>query len=84
MQRSLILAMRNPSFDGDVVAAHHRFLDALRIEDRVELSSPFTDRFGSASVRGAASLDKATVFARPDPLWLSGTSHVTVHDGDAP
>ena len=84
MQRSLILAMRKPSFDPDVVAAHHRFLDASRLHDCVELSGPFTDWSGSASVLGVASLDKAAVFARPDSLRLSGASHVTVHEWDAP
>ena len=84
MKRYLILAMRNPSFDPDVVEAHHRFLDALRIQDRVELSGHFTDWSGGASLLGAASLDKATVIAPRDPLRLTGASHITFREWDAP
>ena len=84
MQRFLILAMRNPSFDLDVVEAHHRFLDGLHLHDCVEISGPFADWPGSAAVLRVASLDKAIVFAPPDPLRLSDASHVTVHEWDAP
>lgn len=79
----LVLTIRNPAFDADVVPAHYEFLDAMRAQGIVEQAGPFTDRSGGAYVLTAASLEEAREIAHRDPLHVSNSSTVTVHEWNA-
>jgi uncharacterized protein len=83
MKRYLVLAMRKPNFDIAVVPAHNVFLDALRAEQRLELSGPFTDKSGGAYLLRADSLDEAIAIAHRDPLHVEDVSAITVHEWNA-
>jgi uncharacterized protein YciI len=79
----LILTIRKPEFDAEVVPAHYEFLDALRAGSLIEQAGPFTDRSGGAYVLTAGSIEEARKIAHRDPLHISKSSTVTVHEWDA-
>jgi uncharacterized protein YciI len=79
----LVVTMRRPEFDPDVVPAHYRFLDDLRDRSLLVEAGPFTDKSGGAYVLRAASLEEARSLAEQDPLALRQCSAVTVHEWDA-
>jgi uncharacterized protein YciI len=79
----LVLTIRRPDFDPEVVPAHYRFLDDLRAQGLLEQAGPFTDRSGGAYVVWAGSLEEARRVAEQDPLHLERCSTVTVHEWDA-
>jgi uncharacterized protein YciI len=81
MTRYLVMAMRRPSFDDAVIAPHLAFLDELRAAGQLEMTGGFTDKTGGAYVLdNVASLDEAKAIAARDPLALTGTSDLTVHE----
>lgn len=81
MTRYLVMAMRRPSFDESVIAPHLAFLDALRAAGQLEMTGGFSDRTGGAYVLvNVASLEDARAIAARDPLALTGTSDLTVHE----
>lgn len=81
MTRYLVMAMRRPSFDDAVIAPHLAFLDELRAAGQLEMTGGFTDKTGGAYVLvNVASLDEAQTIAARDPLALTGTSDLTVHE----
>lgn len=81
MIRYLVMAMRRPSFDDAVIAPHLAFLDELRAAGLLEMTGGFSDRSGGAYVLvNVASLDEAKAIAARDPLALTGTSDLTVHE----
>jgi uncharacterized protein YciI len=79
----LVLTIRRPDFDPEVVPAHYRFLDDLRAQGLLEQAGPFTDRSGGAYVVRAGSLEEARRVAEQDPLHIERCSTVTVHEWDA-
>ena len=79
----LVLTIRRPDFDPEVVPVHYRFLDDLRAQGLLEQAGPFTDRSGGAYVVRAGSLEEARRLAEQDPLHLERCSTVTVHEWDA-
>lgn len=81
MTRYLVMAMRRPSFDDAVIAPHLAFLDELRAAGQLEMTGGFSDKRGGAYVLiNVASLDEAKAIAARDPLALTGTSDLTVHE----
>lgn len=82
MKQYLILAMRTPKFDANVIAAHRAHLDALKHCGVLEASGPFTDKSGGAYLIRVGSLDDAQAIAFADPLHLTGSSEVTVREWD--
>ena len=81
MIRYLVMAMRRPSFDDAVIAPHLAFLDELRAAGQLEMTGGFSDRSGGAYVLvNVASLEAAKAIAARDPLALTGTSDLTVHE----
>ena len=81
MTRYLVMAMRRPSFDDAVIAPHLAFLDELRAAGQLEMTGGFSDRSGGAYVLvNVASLEAAKAVAARDPLALTGTSDLTVHE----
>ena len=75
------MAMRRPSFDDAVIAPHLAFLDELRAAGQLEMTGGFTDKTGGAYVLvNVASLDEARAIIARDPLALTGTSDLTVHE----
>ena len=81
MIRYLVMAMRRPSFDDAVIAPHLAFLDELRAAGQLEMTGGFSDRSGGAYVLvNVASLEAAKAVAARDPLALTGTSDLTVHE----
>jgi len=81
MTRYLVMAMRRPSFDDAVIAPHLAFLDELRAAGQLEMTGGFSDRSGGAYVLvNITSLDEAKAIAARDPLALTGTSDLTVHE----
>jgi uncharacterized protein YciI len=79
----LVLTIRKPEFNADFVPAHYAFLDGLREDGSLEQAGPFTDRSGGAYVVAAQNLDEARRIAERDPLHISNSSAVTVHEWDA-
>ncbi len=79
----LVLTIRKPEFNADLVPAHYAFLDGLRADGSLEQAGPFTDRSGGAYVIAAQNLDEARRIAERDPLHISNSSAVTVHEWDA-
>lgn len=80
MNRYLILVMRHPHFDPDVVPLHQAFLDGLRAQGPVELSGPFGDKSGGAYLLRASDLAEATSLAESDPAHVSGGWAITVYE----
>ena len=81
MIRYLVIAMRRPSFDDAVIAPHLAFLDELRAAGQLDMTGGFSDRSGGAYVLvNVASLEAAKAIAARDPLALTGTSDLTVHE----
>jgi uncharacterized protein YciI len=79
--RYLVMAMRRPSFDDAVIAPHLAFLDELRAAGQLEMTGGFSDKSGGAYVLvNVASLDEAKAIAARDPLALTATSDLTVHE----
>ena len=78
--RYLVMAMRKPGFSDEVIAPHLAFLDALRVEGKLEMTGGFSDRSGGAYVLQAASLEQAQALVATDPLVTSGSSMVTVYE----
>ncbi len=83
MRRYLVLTRRTPDFDPGALAPHYAFLDGLRRANRLELAAPFSDRAGGAYLLCAGNLAAATAIAHSDPLHLTHSSEVTVHEWDA-
>ncbi len=80
MKRYLVLAMRKPSFDEAVIAPHVAFLDELRTAGKLEMTGGFSDGSGGAYLLNADSLAEAQAIVAADPLAVSGSSTVTVHE----
>jgi len=79
--RYLVMAMRRPSFDDAVIVPHLAFLDELRAAGQLEMTGGFSNKRGGAYVLvNVASLDEAKAIAARDPLALTGTSDLTVHE----
>ena len=83
MIRYLVMALRTPEFDATVIEAHQAFLTELRLQDKLELSGPFTDKSGGAYLVRAASREEAEALVFSDPVHTSGSSIVTVYEWDA-
>jgi len=80
-KRYLVMAMRTPAFRDDVIAPHHAFLDGLREAGLLEMTGGFSDRSGgSYLLAGVASLEEARAIAARDPLAVTGSSLLTVHE----
>lgn len=80
MNRYLVMVIRRPHFDAEVVPLHLAFLDTLRALDQIELSGPFVDKSGGAYLLRAADLAEAAAIALSDPAHVSGGWDVTVHE----
>jgi uncharacterized protein YciI len=79
----LVLTMRKPEFDPQVIPAHYEFLDNLRSRELLEQAGPFTDKTGGAYILKANGLDEARRLAEQDPLNLNHCSAIAVHEWDA-
>ncbi len=79
--RYLVIAMRTPGFREDVIAPHHAFLDGLREAGLLEMTGGFSDRTGGAYLlTDVGSLEEARAIADRDPLAITGSSILTVHE----
>jgi len=79
----LVIAIRTPAFDPQVIPAHYQFLDDLRHRGMLEQAGPFTDKTGGAYVLTANNLEEAHRLADLDPLNLQRCSTIRVHEWDA-
>ncbi len=81
MKHYLVLAIRRPGFDEAVVAPHLAWLDDLRGRGLLALTGGFSDRSGGAYVlQNVASLAEAQTLVATDPLAVTGSSDLTVHE----
>jgi uncharacterized protein YciI len=80
MKHFLVLTMRAARFDPAVIPAHYAHLDALKADGKLEAFGPFTDKSGGAYLVRAESLPDAQSLAFADPVHLTGSSEVTVHE----
>lgn len=80
MPRYLVLTLRRPAFDPAAVGPHYAFLEELRRSGRLELAGPFADRSGGAYLLRAENLAAAEALAQSDPLHLTRSSQITVHE----
>ena len=79
--RYLVVAMRRPGFDDAVVAPHLAFLDELRRRGQLAMTGGFSDRSGGAYVlENVASLEQAQAIVASDPLAITGSSDLAVHE----
>lgn len=83
MPRYLILTVRKPTFQESILPAHFAFLDGLRAQGKVELAGGFTDKTGGAYVVLADNPDEASAIAFADPIHISNSSFVSVHEWNA-
>ncbi len=83
MNRYLVMVIRRPHFDPDMVPLHLAFLDHLREQARVEPAGPFADTSGGAYLMHAADLTEARSIAESDPAHVSGGWEITVHEWHA-
>lgn len=79
----LVLTLRGPQFDSEIVPAHYDFLEELRRRGMLQQAGPFTDKSGGAYVLSAGSLDEAREIAEQDPLHLHDCSSISVNEWDA-
>lgn len=80
MNLYLVLTMRTPAFDSAVLESHYAHLDALKTQGGLEAFGPFTDKSGGAYLLRADSLEQAQAMAFADPVHLTGSSRVSVHE----
>ncbi len=81
MKHYLVLAIRTPDFDDNVVAPHLAFIEQLRADGLLHMTGGFTDGSGGAYVlANVGSLAEARAIAARDPLSLSGSSLLTIHE----
>lgn len=76
----LVLAIRTPAFEAAAGDAHKAFLTDLIEQNLLEMTGPFTDGTGGAYLLRAADLATATQIAHTDPLHVTGSSTLTVHE----
>ncbi len=79
----LVIVIRTPNFQPEVIEQHRVFLDQLRLKDKLEVSGPFTDKSGGAYILKAESLEEALEIAYRDPIHITKSSIVTVHEWNA-
>ena len=79
----LVMTIRTPTFDAQVIPGHYRFLDDLRDQGMLEQAGPFTDKTGGAYVLTAQSMDDALRLAQQDPLYLQRCSTIEVREWDS-
>lgn len=79
----LVVTLRGPDFDSQMIPAHYEFLDRLRGEGLLEQAGPFTDKSGGAYVLKAGSLDEALALAEQDPLYVRNCSTIAVREWDS-
>ncbi|HEY8585333.1 MAG TPA: YciI family protein [Rhodanobacter sp.] len=83
MNRYLVLLIRRPRLDPDVVPSHLAYLERLRGQGRLEMSGGFSDKSGGAYVLLASDLADATALVQRDPASVSGGWDITVHEWQA-
>ncbi|UPG93259.1 YciI family protein [Luteibacter aegosomatissinici] len=76
----LVMAIRNPAFQASAGEEHQVFLKDLIARGLLDMTGPFTDGTGGAYLLRAADLETATQIAHGDPLHVSGSSTLTVHE----
>lgn len=76
----LVMAMRNPGFQVAAGEDHKAFLATLAERGLLDMTGPFTDGTGGAYLLRAADLETATQIAHGDPLHVTGSSTLTVHE----
>jgi uncharacterized protein YciI len=74
----LVLALRTPDFDPDILPGHRAFLEELRERGRLAAHGPFIDQSGGAYVLCAESIAEAEAIAATDPLGRSGAAELAV------
>ena len=79
----LILTKRKPGFQETVLTAHFEYLQELRAAAKLGLAGGFTDKTGGAYVIEAENLEAARKIAFADPVYLTGSSDVTVYEWNA-
>ena len=76
----LVLVARTPAYEASAGDAHKAFLTDLIGQQLLEMTGPFTDGTGGAYLLRAADLATATQIAHTDPLHVTGSSTLTVHE----
>ena len=79
----LVMTLRTPTFNPQVIPAHYRFLDDLRDQEMLEQAGPFTDKTGGAYVLTARSMGEALRLAQQDPLYLERCSTIKLYEWDS-
>jgi uncharacterized protein YciI len=82
MKHYLALTLRTPQFDPSVIKAHYSHLEALKVRGALEAFGPFTDKSGGAYLIRADSLEQARAMAFADPVYVTGSSEVSVREWD--
>ncbi len=81
MLRYLVVLTREPEFQSAMIEPHNAFLDELRQRGKLEMNGPFTNQTGGAYIlQNVENLEEAKAIAFADPLHLTGSSIVVVHE----
>ncbi|MBB3227190.1 uncharacterized protein YciI [Luteibacter sp. Sphag1AF] len=80
LNRYLVLAMRTPQFDPEAGQAHRAFIDDLTVQGLIDLTGPFADGTGGAYLLRAPDLATATALVESDPLHITASSVLTIHE----
>lgn len=76
----LVMAMRQPEFDGSVIAPHLAYIGQLRARGKLGMSGGFADASGGAYLLRVGSMAEARAIADADPLHQTGASRLTVFE----
>ena len=76
----LVLVARTPHYQAAAGEAHQAFLNDLIAKGSLDTTGPFTDGTGGAYLLRAPDLATATQMAHADPLHVTGSSTLTVHE----
>ena len=83
MARYLVMAMRTAEFQTSAIEPHQAFLEQLRHNRQLELAGPFSDKTGGAYLIQAENFAAAQAIAFSDPLHITKSSIITVHEWQA-
>lgn len=64
----LVMVMRTPNFQLEVIEPHREFLAELKSQGMLEQAGPFTDQSGGAYIITADNFDAAIKIAHSDPV----------------
>lgn len=76
----LVICTRTENFTDEVIQPHKEFLAQLKVDGKIALAGPFTDKSGGAYILKASNIKEAEKIAHSDPLFLTRSSDFTIYE----